>query len=466
MAVKFGQGPGTPGAAGRGTDFWGGDGMRTRRVEITCARDGVKSIHVDGEELDIRYIEGKPIESWFKPAQERRSSWKGLAEELRDKLGDENAVFSFEFFGPKESEAIFFQCLQKQGLATGELTQEDVIRRHLENGRKAWHRRQFRMAFQFYQKAAALNSPEGLYALGMWYAAVLDLHPDPQASVSHSAEEEEWRNAALEAHPSSAGMEQNLSIAAKSLELLEQAAELGWTPAQKTLYDFLWGYQHPYWNAEIPRDEEEAVRWLTAAAEGGDPEAQAELARYQEAKERRNREEQGEIELDVSEEIRKQAEQGDPEAQYEMALAYDRQCEAYTQKTFLLPTGDNHAFSLLDRSLEAHKQALQWYRAAAEQGHSGAAAFLKDLDEKLANPDSRYGTPYLEAAKKAASEQEGHEAVTDNDTLKAALAGALGGAMIGGKLAGPLGAAFGAAVVAAQAAYQQAAEKKKPEENA
>ena len=79
----------------------------------------LESILIDGVEMDISAIEDKPIgETWFEPSNSR-DGWKGLIEEIRDMIEDDEVSLSFEFNGPEECKNSFEKYLKKYGINIG-----------------------------------------------------------------------------------------------------------------------------------------------------------------------------------------------------------------------------------------------------------------------------------------------------------------------------------------------------------
>ena len=85
--------------------------MGKSTVEITySAKKGLREILVNDDELDISAIQGKPMADWFTASGDE---WKGLLPEIHALLGDSSAELDFEFFGTREDEQRFFQCLEE-----------------------------------------------------------------------------------------------------------------------------------------------------------------------------------------------------------------------------------------------------------------------------------------------------------------------------------------------------------------
>ena len=229
-------------------------------------------------------------------------------------------------------------------------------------------------AIELYRRAAEMGYADAQYAYGMAYLEHLHEIIAPRAAAK--AEGVKWlRKAAEQGHPEAQielakcylrgeGVKSDANEAFKwgkkaaesgnaramyefyqylshDEEMLRKAAEMGYAEAQRTL-----GFMYRYGSKGYPLDPAEAVKWYTLAAAQGDREAEKSLDKLKDV-------------ISAQEE----AAQGDAETQYQMAVRIGEHPE--------LEIG---GFSNETRS----KEALKWYRMAAENGHRGAQLDLAE----------------------------------------------------------------------------------------
>ena len=215
------------------------------RVVVICSGE-LDSIRIDGEKMEgLSAIKHKPIPDWFVPSNDR-SGWEGLIEEIRKKIDDDKANLSFEFHGANEEKQIFEKMLSKYGYSTGAdgLSIEDIAKEHLEEAKKAEHRRLYDKALREYIYAAEQGkSIEATFCVAQYYFDYEErkLEIDKEEAIS------------------------------KAIDYYERAAKAGHTEAQYRLYKILSTDKY------IKSDRDTALYWLEKVAESGDDKAQVEL---------------------------------------------------------------------------------------------------------------------------------------------------------------------------------------------
>ena len=94
---------------------------------IIVYTDKLESISVDGIKVsDISPIQNLAIQDWFS-ASNGRDGWRGLIQEIRELVDDENVSLNFEFQGPEESKSIL-----KSVLKSWDMEQMDYQKRKLQ----------------------------------------------------------------------------------------------------------------------------------------------------------------------------------------------------------------------------------------------------------------------------------------------------------------------------------------------
>ncbi|MDR3204711.1 MAG: sel1 repeat family protein [Deltaproteobacteria bacterium] len=133
----------------------------------------------------------------------------------------------------------------------------------------------FGKALEWYQKAAALDLPEALYAVGICYEWGKGIGPDTAKAVTYyeksaakgfAQAEEKVANIYLSGYY---GVKQDV---AKGLDYLQKASSKGFTRAMKHL-----GAIYYFGQYDQTRDLTKALNFFTQAAEAGDPEAMKNL---------------------------------------------------------------------------------------------------------------------------------------------------------------------------------------------
>lgn len=214
---------------------------------IIMYKDSVDSISVDGEEMqDLSSIQNKPIEAWFEPSS-GRDGWEGLIREVQKQAGDEDAEFSFEFYGPHESEIIFETCIRQRGFGTNALSEKEIIEDNMEEALKAEHRGIHSKAFKHYKNAAAYGVPEAQFKAAEYYykrfcGEEIGVDINPQDAIG------------------------------EAIAFYEKAAKQNYLQAQWRLYELFSKGEG------VNQDWGEAIRWLQSAVVCGDIDAGRKLA--------------------------------------------------------------------------------------------------------------------------------------------------------------------------------------------
>lgn len=220
---------------------------KAKRVVIIYTNK-LKSVLIDEIELDITAIEDKPIgEAWFEPSN-KRDGWKGLIEEIRDIIEDDEISLYFDFNGPEECKNSFGEYLKKYGINTTEnkISKKEIAENYFIDAKKYEHRGLKTKAFQFYQYAANYGSMEAQFKVASYY----------QKSYLE-------RDDTLEVDKETA--------IATAIEYYEKAANQGQQQAQYSLYEIFSKGEG------VNTDEKEAMRWLIQSANIGYYKAQHSL---------------------------------------------------------------------------------------------------------------------------------------------------------------------------------------------
>ena len=317
-------------------------------VEIVYTDRELEEIKVTGQEMPCAAIRGRPIPSWFEKI-DGRISWAGLVEEIRNFVYKKEIEPEFKFEGNAEDEAIFRNCLEKNGLNRNEPTTADLASMKYENAMRAEHRNQAEEESRFLTEAAQLGHSS---ALRKKVIPLLD------------AEDEEEKK--------------------QGVRILQDASR---NPADFPA-DFKTLLGHCY--AEgigVSKNHAEAAKWFSKASEDGDPEG---LYRYADCL------------------MKGYGVEKDPQSALEklQEAASKSYIPALLRLGLLYHTGDTSVGTRNDEI------ALNWFRQAAALGDPSAKRYLGEfyLNGWVVEADRAEAQRLLEEAAPLAPIQEKGEA--------------------------------------------------------
>ena len=142
-------------------------------VAIVYTYNGLEKIIIDKDEnntLEVSAIKKKPISEWFLPSN-GRDGWKGLINEVCDKVADEKIDIVWKFWGDEEIKKKFWEEIKKYGYVEIEESGNTELKTaNLEEARRYEHRRQERKAFEAYHRIAEKEQlPEAQFKVGKYY---------------------------------------------------------------------------------------------------------------------------------------------------------------------------------------------------------------------------------------------------------------------------------------------------------
>ena len=119
------------------------------RVEIDYT-DELKIIVDSCEMEDIDAIRGKEISQWFKPSNDAYG-WRGLLEEIKEFLSDNDIDPKFEFRGQDKDRRVFNEILKAYGhnLDDG-YTDEEIVSDSIEKAQQAHARGLYNDELNYY----------------------------------------------------------------------------------------------------------------------------------------------------------------------------------------------------------------------------------------------------------------------------------------------------------------------------
>ena len=208
---------------------------------IIVYTDKLESISVDGIKVsDISPIQNLAIQDWFS-ASNGRDGWRGLIQEIRELVDDENVSLNFEFQGPEESKSIFEKCIKKLGYGTNGLSKKEIAKRNMDEAVRAEHRGLYNKAFKCYVNAADFgDSIDAKYMVAEYY---YDCYKGKENGV---------------------GVDRKDALA-KAIEYYEESANAGFEKSQRRLFEL-------YSSGDgVKEDGNEALKWLIKMAENNDP---------------------------------------------------------------------------------------------------------------------------------------------------------------------------------------------------
>lgn len=216
------------------------------RVVIVYS-DKLESISVDGTYMeDIFSIQNIPIPNWFDGKQDR-NGWRGLIEEIREMIDDNDVDLNFEFNGPKESKYIFEKYISELGYGSKAdgMSKTAIARKNFEEAEKAEHRGLYQRAFDYYLRAAEHGKLDvAQYKIGEYYYDFCKEEGKIEFNLT---------------------VEEAISYA---INYYEMAANQGNVDAQIRLSEIFDEGEY------VEEDEEEAFKWTMMAANQGDAEGE------------------------------------------------------------------------------------------------------------------------------------------------------------------------------------------------
>lgn len=207
---------------------------------IIIYTDKLESISVDGIKMsDISPIQNLAIQDWFSVSN-GRDGWRGLIQEIRELVDDENVSLNFEFQGPEESKSIFEKCIKKLGYGTNGLSKKEIAKRNMDEAVRAEHRGLYNKAFKCYVNAADFgDSIDAKYMVAEYY---YDCYKGKENGV---------------------GVDRKDALA-KAIEYYEESANAGYVKSQRRLYEL-------YSSGDgVKEDGNEVLKWLIKMAENDD----------------------------------------------------------------------------------------------------------------------------------------------------------------------------------------------------
>ncbi|MCI6654992.1 MAG: sel1 repeat family protein [Clostridium sp.] len=226
--------------------------MENVRVVITYSDvDGLISITVDGNRLDISAIKGKDIDEWFEES-DGRDGWNGLITEIKNDIASDNKRVNFEFNGPKEDADKFNNNLERYGYENCQKMDDKTIYETILTDAKMLENRGYmEKALDKYKKAADGGKiAEAQFWMAEYYKnEFLNIRWD---------EDEKGKSDLID----------------KMLVYYEKAADQNYIDAQRSLAEL---YEV---GDIIGENEEEAFKWNYRMAELNDIPAQIKVGDY------------------------------------------------------------------------------------------------------------------------------------------------------------------------------------------
>lgn len=207
------------------------------------------SLAIDEDYIeDIEYIKNRPIPEWF-PECKGRDGWDGFIKVILDTAGCSKEDLEFVFYGDKDSEEVFKECIQREGIVYKEEVKnpESDMKANKIVAKKAWDSGKNKEGLRQYKIIAKYeNNKEFQYFLADYYY---------KEYLNQEEEKEE-------------------ELLKESLKYYKIAARNQHVEAQYKLFEI-------YSNGEIiEKDNQEAIKWLKESAEQGYAEAQNDLGIY------------------------------------------------------------------------------------------------------------------------------------------------------------------------------------------
>ena len=277
------------------------------------------SLAIDEDYIeDIEYIKNRPIPEWF-PECKGRDGWDGFIKVILDTAGCSKEDLEFVFYGGKDSEEVFKECIQREGIAYKEEVKnpESDMKANKIVAKKAWDSGKNKEGLRQYKIIAKYeNNKEFQYFLADYYY---------KEYLNQEEEKEE-------------------ELLKESLKYYKIVARNQHVEAQYKLFEI-------YSNGEIiERDNQEAIKWLKEAAKNEKVEAQEKLAQYYE----------------------KNKDDFNAKAWYEKAAMQGSILGAYKLgECYMLGAGIT----------KNEVEAVQWYKRAAYGGHTIAQYKLGECYE-------------------------------------------------------------------------------------
>ena len=207
------------------------------------------SLAIDEDYIeDIEYIKNRPIPEWF-PECKGRDGWDGFIKVILDTAGCSKEDLEFVFYGSKDNEEIFKECIQREGIVYKEEVKnpESDMKANKIVAKRAWDSGKNKEGLRQYKIVAKYeNNKEFQYFLANYYY---------KEYLNQEEEKEE-------------------ELLKESLKYYKIAAGNQHVEAQYKLFEI-------YSNGEIiEKDNQEAIKWLKESAEQGYAEAQNDLGIY------------------------------------------------------------------------------------------------------------------------------------------------------------------------------------------
>ena len=209
------------------------------------------SLAIDEDYIeDIEYIKNRPIPEWF-PECKGRDGWDGFIKVILDTAGCSKEDLEFVFYGSKDNEEIFKECIQREGIVYKEEVKnpESDMKANKIVAKRAWDSGKNKEGLRQYKIVAKYeNNKEFQYFLANYYY---------KEYLNQEEEKEE-------------------ELLKESLKYYKIAAGNQHVEAQYKLFEI-------YSNGEIiEKDNQKAIKWLKEAAKNEKVEAQEKLAQYYE----------------------------------------------------------------------------------------------------------------------------------------------------------------------------------------
>lgn len=130
------------------------------------------SLSIDEDYIeDIEYIKNRPIPEWF-PECKGRDGWDGFIKVILDAAGCSKEDLEFVFYGDKDSEEVFKECIQREGIVYKEEVKnpESDMKANKIVAKKAWDGGKNKEGLRQYKIIAKYeNNKEFQYFLADYY---------------------------------------------------------------------------------------------------------------------------------------------------------------------------------------------------------------------------------------------------------------------------------------------------------
>ena len=312
------------------------------KVTIMFGKDGLQDIQVNNDYLDVDAIKQKPVEEWFEES-DGRDGWKGLLNEIYEKVGDSQADLIWEIWGSEDVKKQFKNCLVQYNIPASGMEDvgiESTKQKMRADAQKFHHREQYKEAFKLYKSLADnYNDADAQCRIGEYY-------------YNNYTGEDESKE--------------------KAFTYYEKAAEQGNEEAE------FWTGRCLALGEGVKTDTSEAVKWYTKAAEKGHPKAQNNLGNCYATGDGIEKNEEKAVKW-----YRKAADQKETNAQYNLGncyhdgkgtlqdynKAYEYYKKSAEQENAYAQTKLGFCYKYGEGVEKDLEKAYEWFQKGAEQGN-------------------------------------------------------------------------------------------------